>query len=212
MTRQQMRAVVSLVALVVGVLIVVPIIHGVHPNGSLGLGDGIVGAGTLLLAAGTGVLAMATFRVDKRAAEREEAQMTARLRGVSRLILAELQVVQASLEQDRSNGWDSHAPLPHEGWSRNAEDLLSALNQPDARALVEFFSRLESWEHRVDLLLQSAPRIKAFPFEQLGGTGTIDELIRTLGQVNNILSGLSTDVPLKWDGKPREADSAYKPD
>jgi hypothetical protein len=44
--------------IVVLVLIAVPVTHGVDPDGSLGLGDGIVGAGTFLLAVGTGVLAL----------------------------------------------------------------------------------------------------------------------------------------------------------
>ena len=64
----------ALVVLAAIALIVVPLAED-HPGDSLGIGDGVVGAGTLLLALGTGYLGLATRQVDKHSAERERARL-----------------------------------------------------------------------------------------------------------------------------------------
>jgi hypothetical protein len=134
----------AVLAITVLVLIVVPATHGVHPNGSLGLGDGIVGAGTLLLALGTAFLAIATFRVDRSVASREEERRTAQLRGIARLMTTELAIVQDVVRETiKHESYNKLRPMPYTAWDRYAVDLLSFVSIEDGRVLVRCFADLQ---------------------------------------------------------------------
>jgi hypothetical protein len=118
--------------------------------GTLTLGDLIVGLGTLLLAAFTWKLARATYALDKSSAARERERHEQRARGVARLVLGELDVVEASLEQALAkNQWRWTYPLPRVAWDRDGTLIAETLLKTDAEALIALYIRLGAWESTV---------------------------------------------------------------
>jgi hypothetical protein len=148
---------VSLIVCLGGVvvaLVIVAMINGIKLSGDLTYGDLIVGVGTLALAVLTAVLADATFGVDKRAAERELRHQERELRGVARLIDAQLEAVQKSWEAaDGAESWRLSYPTPHDAWDSYAAIILQSehISAADGLALVQFFMQLGAWEHEVNI-------------------------------------------------------------
>lgn len=116
-------------------------------NDSLSLGEGIVGAGTLALAWFTYRLARATYALDERNAARERKRRERQVRGVARLVDAELAVTAESLADAQAPArWSVLFLTPHGAWDRDGALIAETLPQDEAEALIDFMSHLTAWE------------------------------------------------------------------
>jgi hypothetical protein len=117
---------------------------------TLNLGDLLVGVGTLALAGFTYRLARVTRSLDTRVAEREQRRRERRLRGVARLMAAELTPLAASIEMAiDTREWQLYWDTTHPAWDRDAGVIVEALDRKQAGQLIGFFSHLsvmkEGW-------------------------------------------------------------------
>jgi hypothetical protein len=110
-------------------------------------GDVIVGLGTLLLAVFTWRLARATYMLDERNAARERKRREREVRGVARVVLGEVEVVETSARQAvAEREWHWVYPIPHGAWDRDGALIAQAIAEDEASTLVRTFSKLTSWE------------------------------------------------------------------
>lgn len=185
---------VGCLAAVVVTLLVVAMINGISLSGGLTYGDLLVGLGTFALAVLTAVLAEATFGVDKRAAERELRQQERELRGVARLVDAQLEAVQHSWEAAEGAGaWRLSYPTPHGAWDSYAAIVLQSehISPTDGMALVQFFMQLGAWEDEIAIRANNPldPRMDVGPDSPWHGQ--FMDLRQPLSRVRTILGSFA---------------------
>jgi len=136
-------------------------------SGSLTVGDTIVGAGTLLLAMFTWKLGRATYALDERNAARERKRHERQVRGVVRLILGELSIVQISLEEAlKEKIWRSFYSTPHGAWDRDGAFLAEVLPEDEAETIIGFISKLTSWEAMIAQVRTGDPKLQGIRLGQ----------------------------------------------
>src|SRR6202035_106911 len=158
-----LRELVSCTVYVHGRFIPVRILEEHHGwlsiSGTLTLGDLLVGVGTMLLAWFTWRLARATYALDERGAARERKRHERRVRGVARLVLGELAVVQTSIGQAiGADKWYWIYPLPHGAWDRDGALIVETVPEDEAVALIQMYARLDAWETITEWAHRKFPR------------------------------------------------------
>lgn len=127
---------------------------------------GIVGAKT----------SAATAReLDGLNARRSAKERERSVRGVARLIAAELDVVRESIERAFQDGrWQVSNVTPHGAWDRDGALLVETVAEDEALDLIRAFSLLVAWETTVRLYHERMPGDTVVPLA--AGSGTSDAL------------------------------------
>lgn len=162
-----------------------------HLSGNITFGDALVGLGTLLLAIGTAGLAVATFAIDRRAAGREQERRRREVRGIARLIDAEVRgVEEAVLSALTFNRWLDVYDTTHSAWDRGAALLVPELSEDEALYLVNLFGVLSAWARGAAALRPRSP----FPPSNTPGFALTPFDVERLTDMKELLDLIGTSV------------------
>jgi hypothetical protein len=165
------------VALIAAVFAVVLATVDVDISGGLTSGDLLVGVGTLGLAWYTAQLASLTYLLDKHNVARERFRRDRQLRGVTRLVEKELEVVHHNAKAALTDGaWPAWYATPHGAWDRDGAIIAEAVSGEVAESLVVALSYVGEWEAIVTQYFLLHPEKSRMPNDEGSNKATLREL------------------------------------
>jgi hypothetical protein len=116
-------------------------------NGTLTFGELIKYSVTLIVGAFAWKRVRARYALTQYNAARERKRHESQVRGVARLVLGELAVINTSIERALAEDrWHWLYPLPRNAWERDGALIAESLSDDEAAAVIKIYTRLDNWK------------------------------------------------------------------